>query len=246
MNIVKMEGITSLPLFTIEEGVSCFDFNKIIPMAESLKVESGSITELSIIYYLTDRCTLPLRALDEKAKEVIGKRVRNSIHQGDWAQEIFDRALEHTHGQSQEEKEKLYRKGEVYVSNYQKYGHTDWYDWSIENRGTKWNAYCNEQEDEDTITFETAWSNPEQVMLQLSKMYPEATIEHWWADEDIGNNSGYRVYQGGHIIEGDYNDFCSSAAYETYVKCWGESQCLYQDDEGNWIKRDCDECDGCN
>ena len=51
--------------------------------------------------------------------------------------------------------------------------------------------------------FETAWSNPEPIMLKLSEMYPEATIEHWWADEDMGSNDGYRVYRGGKIVEGD-------------------------------------------
>ena len=67
-------------------------------------------------------------------------------------------------------------------------------------------AYSNEQKAEDTIIFETAWSNPEPVMLKLSEMYPEATIEHWWADEDMGSNDGYRVYRGGEIVDGDYHD----------------------------------------
>ena len=50
-NIVKMEGITKLPLFKTEydeyekRDVVCFDFNKIIPMPESLSIESGSMTD---------------------------------------------------------------------------------------------------------------------------------------------------------------------------------------------------------
>ena len=83
-------------------------------------------------------------------------------------------------------------------------------------------------------------------MLKLSEMYPEATIEHWWADEDMGSNDGYRVYQGGQIVEGDYYDSCSNEAYEVYIKCWGESECLYQDEDGNWQHRDCDTCHGCD
>ena len=68
-NIVKMEGITKLPLFTTEydkyekKDVTCFDFNKVIQMPESLNVESGSMTDEAIIYYVTDKCTLPLRAI---------------------------------------------------------------------------------------------------------------------------------------------------------------------------------------
>ena len=44
-NVVKMEGITNLPLFVEEDGKICFDFNKIINMPESLNIESGSMTD---------------------------------------------------------------------------------------------------------------------------------------------------------------------------------------------------------
>lgn len=101
------------------------------------------------------------------------------------------------------------------------------------------------QVSEDTIIFETDWSNPEPVMLKLSEMYPEATIEHWWADEDMGRNDGYRVYRGGKIVEGGYCDYCSSEAYEVYVKCWGGSECLEWDEDGKWRHKDCDICHGC-
>lgn len=138
------------------------------------------------------------------------------------------------------------RIGLQYISNKVLYGHTTWYDWSCENWGTKWNSYDNEQVDADTILFSTAWSNPEPIMLKLSEMYPEATIEHWWADEDMGSNDGRRVYRGGKIVEGDYCDTCSNEAYETYMECWGESECLYKDDEGLWQKRSCEECHGCD
>lgn len=39
---------------------------------------------------------------------------------------------------------------------------------------------------------------------------------------------------------------CSNEAYETYMECWGESECLYKDDEGLWQKRSCEECHGCD
>lgn len=251
-NIVKMEGITKLPLFKTEydkyekRDVVSFDFNKIIPMPESLDIESGSITDEGIIYYVTDRCTLPLRAIKEEYRKLADKNVRNIFSNGSWAEEVFARVLERTHDMPDKEKEELYQRGKIYVSNIENYGYTTWYDWSIDNWGTKWNAYSNEQEDEDTISFETAWSNPEPIMLKLSEMYPEATIEHWWADEDMGNNDGYRVYRGGKIVEGDYHDSCSNEAYETYIKCWGESQCLYLDEDGLWQRHDCDNCHGCD
>lgn len=245
-NIVKMKGIAKLPLFTVEDGRTRFDFNKVIPMPESLSIESGSITDEAIIYYVTDKCTLPLRAISKDDKELVGKKINNRFSKGSWVEEIFMRVLERTHDAPASKKEDLFNKGQIYVSNIRKYGHATWYEWCCENWGTKWNAYSNEQEDDDTIIFETAWSNPEPVMLKLSSMYPDATIEHWWADEDMGCNDGYRAYRGGCIIEGDYCDSCSNEAYEIYVKCWGESECLYQDEDGNWQHRDCDSCHGCD
>ena len=245
-NIVKMEGIAKLPLFTVEDGKMCFDFNKVIPMPESLNIESGSITDEAIIYYVTDKCTLPLRAIGETDRELVEKKINNRFSKGSWAEEIFMRVLERTHSASDSKKDELYKKGETYVSNIRQYGHATWYEWRYENWGTKWNAGSNEQKDDDTIIFETAWSNPEPVMLKLSEMYPEAAIEHWWADEDMGSNDGYRIYQGGEVIEGGYCESFSNEAYEIYIKCWGESNCLYQDENGNWQRHDCDTCHGCD
>lgn len=68
-NVVKMEGITNLPLFVEEDGKKCFDFNKIILMPESLNIESGSMTDECAMYYLTEKCTIPVGCLDaEKMK----------------------------------------------------------------------------------------------------------------------------------------------------------------------------------
>lgn len=231
-NIVKMEGITKLPLFKTEydnRDVKCFDFNKIIPMPESLDMESGSMESIAI----------------EAVNRKLGQR-RYSFQQKyslpTMSDEEYQQRLENC-GKTEEE---LLELGLQYITNKVRYGATSWYDWCCDNWGTKWNACSNEQEDGDTIIFETAWSNPEPVMLKLSEMYPEATIEHWWADEDMGNNDGYRVYQGGQIVAGDYCDSCSNEAYEVYIKCWGECECLYQDEDGLWQRYDCDTCHRCD
>jgi hypothetical protein len=79
------------------------------------------------------------------------------------------------------------------------YGHDNWYDWRIENWGTKWDAYhCDTIEEGDTETvFTTAWSTPVEIFIKLSKMHPNAviTVEH--ADEDIGHNCGIATYKNG-------------------------------------------------
>lgn len=234
-NIVKMEGITKLPLFKTEydeyekRDIVCFDFNKIIPMPESLNVESGSME------------TMAIEAVNRKLSQR-RYRFQQAYSRPQMSDEDYQQRLKNY----EKTEEELLELGLQYIANKVRYGATSWYDWCCDNWGTKWNAYSNEQEDDDTIIFETAWSNPEPVMLKLSEMYPEVTIEHWWADEDMGSNDGYRVYRGGEIVEGDYHDSCSNEAYETYMKCWGESKCLYQDKDGLWQRYDCDTCHRCD
>ena len=48
--------------------------------------------------------------------------------------------------------------------------------------------------------FQTAWSAPHPVIEQLAKMYPDITITHKWADEDIGMNCGEYEYADGERI----------------------------------------------
>ena len=52
-NIVKMKGITALPVFTEKESwdkkmVMSLDFEKIIPMPESLNVISGTLEMVAV------------------------------------------------------------------------------------------------------------------------------------------------------------------------------------------------------
>lgn len=89
------------------------------------------------------------------------------------------------------------------LQNIRNHGNTSWYDWSIENWGTKWNAYDAEIDDIDDgiIQFDTAWSFPYPVIETLSKMNPDDEIEVQYADEDIGHNLGHYIIKNGEIIK---------------------------------------------
>jgi hypothetical protein len=86
------------------------------------------------------------------------------------------------------------------IRNVKKHGYTSWYDWSIENWGTKWNAYQTKLEDE-YVKFETAWGHPFPVIKALSEKFPNENIEVKYADEDIGSNFGHYIIKNGDIIE---------------------------------------------
>lgn len=61
-------------------------------------------------------------------------------------------------------------------------GHKNWYDWSVANWDTKWNAYScytleddfNKVEDLTDLGFQTAWSPPINVIRNLAKLTGES------------------------------------------------------------------------
>jgi hypothetical protein len=57
----------------------------------------------------------------------------------------------------------------------EKFNRENWYDWRIENWGTKWNS-CSSwyelEKEEMIIGFDTAWSPPENWFRELVKKYP--------------------------------------------------------------------------
>ncbi len=101
----------------------------------------------------------------------------------------------------------LYR-GNLGPAEREKYGTKNWYDWNVSHWGTKWNSYgyCEYDQPENALKFDTAWSAPHPVIEKLSEMYPHIGIEHSWADEDIGCNCGRHIYMGGDRMEEYYPD----------------------------------------
>lgn len=151
------------------------DFNKIIPRPESLNITSGSQTDNAIAVMLY-----------KKSGE--DKRLREMLN-WHWAKEegitTVDELVTH-----------LIYKGlvdfdmaERAINNMKEYGHADWYSWSIDKWGTKWNAYSTD-DNGDEIIFQTAWSCPEGVIVALSQKYPEVEFTVRYADEDFGANVG--------------------------------------------------------
>lgn len=233
-NIVKMKGITTLPVFKEKESydkkmVMSLDFEKIIPMPESLNITSGTIEEIAIEAAIRKAAAATERSFGPKiipAMTVYAYKAK------------LDKC--------EKSEDELCELGAQYIHNLILHGATTWYDWCIKHWGTKWNSYENIQIDADTITFNTAWEAPVPIIAKLAEMYPEAEIEHWWADEDIGSNDGYAKYHDGKADMFINYAPGSQEAYSTYVLCWGESKCLYKDENGNWHHHICDECDSCN
>ena len=88
--------------------------------------------------------------------------------------------------------------------NRKKYGYEDWYEWSINEWGTKWDACSSYVDDEDDneicITFETAWSPPLEWMQKASAKYPLLTFENN-VEEESDAFIGKPIAKAGNVCE---------------------------------------------
>lgn len=104
-----------------------------------------------------------------------------------------------------------------------RFGTNNWYDWHIQNWGTKWDCYdvfVNEGEDH-LIQFNTAWSTPLVAMAKLSELFPDIEIHVKYADEDFGSNVGYYTLMGGIIAE-SYAPIYSKESVEMAMEIFGD------------------------
>lgn len=185
---IKADGeLVKEVLLSIKGEERLIDFNKIIPMPESLNVTSGSNVD-NAIAILTNDNKLFSEMLDWNW---VKEENINSIEQ------LKERLMKNISEKDMEE-------AKISLYNIEKYGHKNWYSWSIANWGTKWNAYDIYSVNENSISFDTAWSTPFPVIEELSKKFPSITFEVKYADEDIGSNCGSYELRSG-VLVWDYS-----------------------------------------
>lgn len=174
-----------------EYGTGTIDFKKIISMPETLNIEAGSRTDHGLKAY---REFIEVYTAGRSDKEAL-KALENIPTESENAFLC----------QRTDIKRDEWELGKTAWQNIRKYGAPTWYEWSINNWGTKWNAYGYEEGTDysacDELTFQTAWSAPHPILRKLSEMFPEIVFKHQWADEDIGMNCGERCYLGGEKID---------------------------------------------
>ena len=132
----------------------------------------------------------------------------------------------------------------------EKYGANNWYDWSCENWGTKWNAYdCYISEDGSVYEFNTAWDIPKPIYLELGAKFPEADFHIEYAEEQIGYYCGIYDISGDNI---EFTDMSEGAvenkeAVEYWCKIWDcdpdELGLVFNEETGQYEYHDEDEED---
>lgn len=169
---------------------SDLDFNKFVPMPESLtKVSSGS-SELSYKILFGDGCGFQL---DEVETDLVSAHLLGS-YDAVRVRELNKALYKGLVGKSRAEVAEAVRKEEIlaikYNANVQAHGHPTWYGWAIANWGTKWNASEASIHSESSSTgkskkavfcFNTAWSPPVPVVQAMISQNPNLrfVLRYW-------------------------------------------------------------------
>lgn len=218
-----------------EDGERTFDFNKIIPMPESLQIISGTVTDKCVALYLTaanpnaeyygsasDKLTYAeygsvLEKLKASGRRLNGLEIMLPVETiAEYEKVAIGDSPDFDAGQTREE---AIAYGKRAVDNVLQHGYMNWYDWSVANWGTKWNA-CDCWFDGSTIEFDTAWSDVSDLMCKLSEKYPNNYFYYDFAEEQAGLYAGSYTFEDGGEIGGGQFDEYSKEAYEKYFEFW--------------------------
>ena len=95
------------------------------------------------------------------------------------------------------------------IKKFQKlYSADDWYDWRIKNWSTKWDAidpYLNNiKNDYLNYCFDTAWSPPLNLFVEVSKKYPNLTFELNYEERGMWFAGSFKVKNGNIIFDRQY------------------------------------------
>ena len=198
-----------------EYGIGTIDFNKIVPMPQSLDIESGSKTNEGIRLYLTAINGL-IDYYDDaeklSASEFL-KLMENESLQDYLEQERLLERLPLTPAHVEDLRSRwslddLLTYGKTCVENICNYGVPTWRQWCYENWGTKWNGYdfCYTP-GSHTISFTTANGTPDPVFERLSALYEDVEIILNWGGYWAGGCGEVRFKNVECILDEIY-DYC--------------------------------------
>ena len=207
-NRIKCKKSIVDKILTITENGYSFDFNKLIPMPDDLKLDAGSIEEDSIAcYYLSlndDEKYKLIKLLKSKEASYCHNywnKYNGDIKELENNPKKLNEKINNFNGLFDFDKEKQFTSinelGKQYIENIKNYNFPQWYDWCVENWGTKWNVeddidvVYDKNIDEYDISFQTAWSVPTGIVEKYSELCEDDEFYWEYEDED---------YDGTHIL----------------------------------------------
>lgn len=193
------EILDSIKSKELEDGtIHPLDFNSIDPTPKDLH-ENFSLTE-------------------EKAARYLVRDILEPVPKK-WA-------IEDWNSMTEEQREISLPGARRMIENVLTHGHATWFDWAIAHWGTKWNAISPEMEEDNVICFQTAWSEPKELLKTLSKKFPDTSFKNTYADENCGYNCGVVRYMNGKEYR-HKPEKGSVSAYELSFSLWPEKEKLF-------------------
>lgn len=194
-------------LLTKTDDSYILDFNKLIPMPEDLKIESGSRGEKGLIFLYLSSNDPNERLILEKAYRSLNpfnKQIYKDVH----FKEMDSNLAKYKIDDSFKEDIEL---GNKYLNNYKKYGYCNWYNWSVDKWGTKWNvedevSVIDLDDDNYEIRFDTAWSCPVGIIKEFSKLCDNGELDWMYYDEDYDGHTFITKEDNELVITKEYID----------------------------------------
>lgn len=191
-----------------------FDFNGIIKRPKELDGFSSPVRIISKTEF----------QIQEKKKGKIKEKIKDKVERGE------ELTKEESQGQ-------FFGLGgitkEMQQNFIEKYGVDNWYDWTLQNWGVKWNSssvsVLNNTDEELHVFFLTPWATPAGVFEAMSEKYPNLKISVGYADEDFGHNVGEFTFIGGVVTEVNQPKGGSYEAYKMALEySGGKDYYLYE------------------
>jgi hypothetical protein len=101
----------------------------------------------------------------------------------------------------------------------EKYGASNWYDWRLNNWGTKWDVEA-EVDDDDSlirISFDSAWSPPQLAVAELAAKFPNLQFRLSYEEPGMGF-AGFDLRQGDEEIESEYVEADDKVQYRQFIQ----------------------------
>lgn len=209
-----------------EDGFQ-MDFEKIIPMPESIRnTELSTTTPTCMGLFINSIKKTP------DFQKYITALVLNKGNFVSYSDEHQERLIEEMikNNERFKTKDDVLSYGKQCFDNLVNYGVIDWYEWSMKNWGTKWNASRTEINGNEII-FETPWDPVPELIKLLSKDYPNVVFEYDYSDEQICVYCGEIEISNGEYTKVEQYEDGSKEAYEKGFELWPYSKRYFKFDK---------------